>query len=152
MQRETCTIYVALLNEGTPCWRPVDAAALGDGDFKIMGVVPDGEEWEFQPGDVVRCESHDFDDVSGLLAVQVKTSLDIKIASVPDRGRVVAELWFQDEQFAELNQEQDEIMVELYARSSGTPWIIPYSDLLFALREAKNDLSREPLHDRQSLP
>ena len=109
MKRETCTIYVALLNEGTPCWRPVEAVALGDGIFRIAGVSPDGEDWEFQPGDVVRCESHDFGDVSGLLAVKINASVDIKIASVPDRENIVAELWHENEQFAELNQEQGEI-------------------------------------------
>lgn len=48
------TIYVYLLDEGVQVWRPVEAEPVGDA-FRIVGGCPDGERWEFQPGDVVRC-------------------------------------------------------------------------------------------------
>jgi hypothetical protein len=53
------TIFVALLNEGTPVWRPVSAAAIGGDVFRIPPDAPwdrDDEEWEFLPGEHVRCE------------------------------------------------------------------------------------------------
>lgn len=49
------TIYVCLPNEGVRVWRPVDAEPVGDA-FRIVSECPDDEQWEFQPGDVVRCE------------------------------------------------------------------------------------------------
>jgi len=53
----TDEIHVYLRNEGTDVWRPVDAIRLGEGLFKIPGDtrLPDYEDWEFQPGSVVRC-------------------------------------------------------------------------------------------------
>lgn len=51
-------IYVALLDEGTLVWRPVDAIALGNSLFQIVSENPDpdDEHWEFTTGDKVRCE------------------------------------------------------------------------------------------------
>jgi hypothetical protein len=51
-------IYVYLLDEGTDVWRPVQALQLDDGSFRIPpnALVPDGEIWEFNPGDIVRCK------------------------------------------------------------------------------------------------
>jgi hypothetical protein len=52
------TIYVALLDEGTDVWRPVQAELCGAGHFRIVSANPDpqDERWEFPSGAVVRCE------------------------------------------------------------------------------------------------
>ena len=50
------TIYVYLLDENVDVWRPVEAEPVGDA-FRIVGEPPDDEKWEFQPGEVVRCET-----------------------------------------------------------------------------------------------
>ena len=64
-------IYVALLNEGVEVWRPVQARALGGGEFEILGIVPAGESWEFLPGTRVRCKEHHFaDGETGLRAYE----------------------------------------------------------------------------------
>ena len=49
-------------------------------------------------------------------------SLRICISSPPDRERLVAEIFFGDEQWAELNQEGTELLFEFYSRQSGEPW------------------------------
>jgi hypothetical protein len=49
------TVYVELLNEGTPCWRPVLAEHLGEGRFKLIGTPTSDEAWRFRAPDVVRC-------------------------------------------------------------------------------------------------
>jgi len=54
------TIYMRLLNEGASSWRPVDATPLSLDTFRIEGEIPDGEEWEFAPGTIVRCERKTF--------------------------------------------------------------------------------------------
>ena len=55
--RDTVTIYVALLSEGTDAWRPTQAEPLGDGTYRLLATPTydrDDEEWEFPPGSVVR--------------------------------------------------------------------------------------------------
>ncbi len=52
-------IYVRLLEEGTPVWRPTLAIPLDDGRFKLLATNnydPKDEDWEFSPGSVVRGE------------------------------------------------------------------------------------------------
>jgi hypothetical protein len=56
------TIYIELMNEGTNCWRPVEAKDLGDGRFQILGSQPEGEEWQFRPGEIVECRKKQFQD------------------------------------------------------------------------------------------
>jgi hypothetical protein len=67
MQSET--IHIPLLNEGTRVWRPVMAERSLDGTFRILGEMPDDEEWAFKPGDNVVVKQHAFPDgLSGLIA------------------------------------------------------------------------------------
>jgi hypothetical protein len=51
-----------LLNEGTDCWRPVNAEEHAGGIFEILGIVPAGEEWQFVSGTRVRCRPKLFSD------------------------------------------------------------------------------------------
>jgi len=53
-------IYVALVDEGTKTWRPAQARAVAANEFEILGVVPEGEVWEFPPGTRVRCKEQQF--------------------------------------------------------------------------------------------
>jgi hypothetical protein len=53
---EKRTIYVELMEEGTPCWRPVDAEYLGNEIYRIVGQKPEDEIWAFSAGDVVKCK------------------------------------------------------------------------------------------------
>ena len=66
------TIYMPLLNEGSPCARPVEAVQERDGCYRVEGPVPDDEEWEFDPGANVVCEWTTFaDGQQGLLALRL---------------------------------------------------------------------------------
>jgi hypothetical protein len=64
---EKRTIYVELIEEGTPCWRPVDAEYLGDELCRIVGEKPEDETWAFSVGDVVKCKLKVFQDGSAEL-------------------------------------------------------------------------------------
>ncbi len=64
MSEETvsCTIqrevFVPLLNEGTGVFRPAQAIACGEMQFKLLepdGYDPEDEQWEFPPGSEVEC-------------------------------------------------------------------------------------------------
>jgi hypothetical protein len=52
------TIFVALVEEGTDVWRPVQARPLDGNLYRIIGVEADvsDETWQFSPGAIVRCE------------------------------------------------------------------------------------------------
>jgi hypothetical protein len=58
-QANVLTVYVALLEEGVPCWRPTQAIYFGDGAYRILPTSDfdrADEEWAFEPGSVVDCE------------------------------------------------------------------------------------------------
>jgi len=65
-------IYVYLENEGTDVWRPVDAKRVESDMYLIPDdtVIPDGENWQFQPGSVVRCAKGDLSGEKCVLAVE----------------------------------------------------------------------------------
>ena len=64
-----CTVYVALLEEGTSVWRPVSAGPLGASVYRLRGAIPEGESWQFAPGAVVRCEGRVLSGGPALVAV-----------------------------------------------------------------------------------
>jgi hypothetical protein len=55
-------IYIPLLNEGTPCWRPVEGEQVDGNNYRILTAKPADEHWPVATGDVVRCEPHRFSD------------------------------------------------------------------------------------------
>jgi hypothetical protein len=67
---EQCTVYVSLLNDGAIVWRPVTAEKLGPDLFRLQGPKPDYETWQFQPGQVVRCELRVLSGGPALVAVE----------------------------------------------------------------------------------
>lgn len=53
------TVYVELLDEGVPTWRPTSAESLGQGRYRLLATDsydPEDETWQFLPGTVVTCE------------------------------------------------------------------------------------------------
>lgn len=52
---ETVTIYVWLPEEGVDVFRPVTAQPVQDDRYRLIDAPPEGEVWEFQQGDTVRC-------------------------------------------------------------------------------------------------
>jgi hypothetical protein len=67
----TVTIYVALLDEGTDVWRPVQAQRQGDGSYLIVSSndAADDEKWQFTTGSAVRCETRKLSGGDRLVAV-----------------------------------------------------------------------------------
>lgn len=55
-------IYIPLLNEGTPCWRPVEAEHVEGNTYRILGNKPETEQWPVKTGDVIRGELRRFSD------------------------------------------------------------------------------------------
>ena len=70
----------------------------------------------------------------------METDFRMVIASPPDRERLVAEIWVGNEHLAEINQESEACIVELYPRRSGEPWQLAHDNLLMALTAARLQL------------
>ena len=70
----TRIVFVPLLDEGTTIWRPVEAENVAPDIFRLLGNVPDGERWQFQPGENVRCELRLIQDGPALIAVEATGS------------------------------------------------------------------------------
>ena len=70
----------------------------------------------------------------------MNTPWRICLSSPPDRVKLVAEIFFGNLQWAELNQEGQELELEFYSRKDGQPWKIPYTQAVSALEEAKKKL------------
>jgi hypothetical protein len=64
----------------------------------------------------------------------------ITISSPPDREKLVAEIFFQNEQWAEINQERDELLLEIYPKPDGGVWQIDLKEALEALTSARKQL------------
>jgi hypothetical protein len=62
-------IYIPLRNEGTDCWRPIEAEQVGSDTYRIVGSKPEDEDWPVASGEVVRCELRHFADGFEGLAV-----------------------------------------------------------------------------------
>lgn len=67
----------------------------------------------------------------------------ICITSPPDREKLVAEIFFGNEQWAELNQEEGTLKLEFYPRPNGKFWQLSFDEVMEALNEAKRRLAGE---------
>jgi hypothetical protein len=67
---QTVTLYMYLLEEGSDCWRPVQAEPLGNELFRVLGPMSDDEVWEFPPDSIVATRRKSFSSGSlGLVAI-----------------------------------------------------------------------------------
>lgn len=57
---QTETLYIPLVNEGTPVWRPVSAKVLSPAIFQIEDSEPEDEEWLYKTGQNVQVEQRVF--------------------------------------------------------------------------------------------
>ena len=60
----------------------------------------------------------------------------------PENRFLIAELYFGNEHWAELNTEHDCLQVRFFPRSSGEPWEFTLADALDALRNAELEMRR----------
>ncbi len=67
------TIYVRLLDEVVEVWRPVKAIMISESTYRLLDgqSIPEDEEWEFHPGELVAVEPKSFDGASKKVAVKL---------------------------------------------------------------------------------
>jgi hypothetical protein len=62
------------------------------------------------------------------------------VASDQERDRVFAELYWDDEMWAELSDESGVYTLRVWGKNNGEPWKAPLDDVLAAIGEAKKRL------------
>jgi len=63
-------IYVNLVGEGLAIMRTVRAQHMGKDFYLITEPMPEGEQWEFTTGQIVRCKKRNLSHGKGLVAVE----------------------------------------------------------------------------------
>ena len=66
--------------------------------------------------------------------------MSVDIASPPDREKLVAQVSFDREQWAEISQESGSLTLELYPRRDGKPWSFGYDEAIKTLVSARKRL------------
>jgi hypothetical protein len=67
--------------------------------------------------------------------------MTITIASVPDREKLVAELWYNQELWGEISQETGELILEIYPNPACSQHQLKCEELLMAVQQAKAQLA-----------
>jgi|GEM_PF-1128574 len=76
----TETIYIPLVNEGTPVWRPASAKVVSPAIFQIEDSEPKEEEWLYKTGQNVLVEQRVFaDGKCGWAATGKASSLPVNL-------------------------------------------------------------------------
>jgi len=70
----------------------------------------------------------------------MKSKFRICISSPPDRKKIVAEIFYDGYQWAEINQETTELMVEFSNRVDGKKWEFLHNETMEILAHAKSKL------------
>jgi hypothetical protein len=68
------TIFIPLLDEGTPCWRPTKGVKIGELLYRVLptdNYDPLDENWAFKPGDIVVCKEERKDAETVLIAYRI---------------------------------------------------------------------------------
>jgi hypothetical protein len=70
--------------------------------------------------------------------------LTMQIASVPDRENVVSEIWFENDQVAEISSEvPGKFVIEIYASPEGGGWSFDLDAFQLILSRARDNLTGE---------
>ena len=67
----------------------------------------------------------------------LKNKFEVLIASLSTRENCVCEIYYEDEQQAEISKEKNEIKIQFYANSSQSYWEFPLNQALETLEKAK---------------
>jgi hypothetical protein len=63
-------IYVNLIGEGLNVLRAVQAENLGRDYYRIVEEMPEGETWQYGPGQVVKCKKRNLSSGKAMVAYE----------------------------------------------------------------------------------
>ena len=73
-----------------------------------------------------------------------RKKFSFRIASDTSKEKVFAEVFYDDEQLAEISQEGEKPMLILFSPSKAKYWEFPFQEALEIFHEAKKSLTEEP--------
>lgn len=65
---------------------------------------------------------------------------EIVIASLPERERLVAEIFYEDVQWVEISQETEELTIQFCSHPRKEYWEFPFEEALEILKQARDEL------------
>ena len=65
---------------------------------------------------------------------------EILIASLPNRERLVAEIYYDNMYWVQISQEEEELVVQFYSHPTEKYWTFPFEEALKVLEQARNKL------------
>jgi len=65
----------------------------------------------------------------------------VEITSMPDRDSLVAEIWLDDAQVAEVSREESGVQIEVYPLPGGAPWKVDVDEFNRAIKAAIDRLN-----------
>jgi hypothetical protein len=65
---------------------------------------------------------------------------EIKIASVLHREELVAEIYYEREQWVEISQESDELLIEFHPKRNHSCWRFSFDEAMMVLESARKKL------------
>ena len=68
------------------------------------------------------------------------TKFEITVSSSPDRENLVADIIYEDVQFAEISQETGELRIQFYSHPKKRYWEFPVDEILKVIEKAKQRL------------
>ena len=69
-----------------------------------------------------------------------KKKFSIKIAGDTSREKVFAEIYYNDDEWAEISQEEDKPLITIFPPTNKDCWEFPLHEALEAIEEAKKSL------------
>lgn len=66
---------------------------------------------------------------------------DITIGSVPHREELVADIFYEDIQFAEISEDTGKMLIELTPKPGKDYWVFDLEEFLLVIQEAKKRLT-----------
>jgi hypothetical protein len=67
--------------------------------------------------------------------------MTVDICSPPDREKLVAQISYDREQWAEVHQDTGALSLQLYPRRDGEPWEFSFAEAVAALQQAERRLA-----------
>ncbi len=74
----------------------------------------------------------------------IKGDFELLITSVPDREKVICEIYYKNEIIAEISQETDDLLLTLYSSPTEKWWEVSFTKFQNILEEAKQFLLQGP--------
>ncbi len=76
----------------------------------------------------------------------MKSNFSVQYCVPPENTFLIAEIYYGDEHWAELNTEHNHLQVVFFARQNGEPWRFPLTDVFSVLQTTELEIRRRSVY------